>query len=316
MLKRLTILAVTASGVFFAFAAAASAEARTAEVPAAEQVGSTAADPFTSPSGLVVRSSHGYWLTIDAAKGHRVQLEAEGADGSVTYSVPGTDSAAGIHAKLGKYGRIDMRWVPSGRVREVRLQCHYRGVKKHYYDTGSYVGTLRFEGGGGFTSATVHRVAWHRSWYSPSVYSCGYSLSTGEPGAGVVINAGERGHMSTPVHFSAYRAHKGAKVEYSARSEETEGPVKITRHAYAERGSDSLTLTAANGKPTATVRPPAPFYGAATFEGAPTLEHTNGSKGTLTGELGVEFPDATKARLAGEGFEAELREESISITPG
>src|SRR6201994_2960434 len=122
MLNRFTIVAVIISGVFFAFSAGVSAEARTAEVPATEKVGSTAADPLTSPSGWVVRSSHGYWLTIHAAKGHRVQLEAEGADGSITYSVPGTDSAAGIHANLGKYGRIDMRWVPSGRVREGRLR--------------------------------------------------------------------------------------------------------------------------------------------------------------------------------------------------
>jgi len=36
----------------------------------------------------------------------------------------------------------------------------------------------------------------------------------------------------------------------------------------------------------------------------------------LTGDLGVEFPDHTKVDLAGDGFEAALRLESINVIPG
>jgi hypothetical protein len=122
--------------------------------------------------------------------------------------------------------------------------------------------------------------------------------------------------MSTPVHLSVYRPHTGAKVEYGAHSEAAEGRVKISRRAYAEGATHSLTVTATNGATTATINPPAPFYGEATFEGAATLEHTNESKGTLTGELGVEFPDGTKFDLAGSNLEAVLRQESINIIPG
>jgi hypothetical protein len=314
MLKRLTILAALVACTVFAFSAGASAATPTPVVPP-EEVGSTAADPYTYPSGLVARSSHGYWLIVNSRKGHLVEVEASGAKGSVAYTVPGSISEAGIHANLGKYGRVDMRWVPSGKVSDDRVKCHYKGVRKHFYDAGSYVGTLEFRGGGGFTATHLRRITWRRSWYS-DLSACGYSLSTGEPGAGVVINAGEPGHMSTPIHLSVYRPHAGAKVEYGAHSEATEGRVKISRRAYADGASRSLTLTAGNGVTTATIDPPAPFYGKATFEGPATLEHTNESKGTLTGELGVEFPDGTKFDLAGSKLEADLREESINIIPG
>jgi hypothetical protein len=311
MLKRSAILALIVAVAGLAFSAGASAEVATEE-----EAGTTAANPYTSPLGLVVRSSNGYWLTVNsAAKGKKVKVEASGADGSVTYTVPGTISETEIHADLGKYGQIDMHWVPDGQVREVRLKCNYKGVIKHFYDTGAYEGTLQFRGGDDFTSVDTERVAWSRTWYH-ALYACGFSLGTAEPGAGVVINAGRRGHFKTPVHFTLYRDHVGAKVQYSAHFDQEKGRVKIAREAFADGRTHSLKFTVANGATRATISPPAPFYGGATFEGAATLEHTNGSKGTLTGELGVEFPDGTKAGLAGEGFEAELREESIDVHPG
>ena len=304
MLKRLIILMLIVVGTVSAASTAASAEAAPEE-----ESGSTAANPYTSPSGLAVRSSNGYWLTVNSARGHRVEVEASGPNGSVTYTTRGSITDTGIHANLGKYGRIDMQWVPNGNVREVRVKCHYKGIKKHFYDAGSYVGTLRFRGGSSFTSVDLHRVAWRRSWYS-ALGACGYSLGTGEPGAGIVIEAGERGHISTPVHFFVYKPHRGAKVEYSAHSDQTTGGIKITRHAFAEGGTHSLTAAGEYPSVTATISPPAPFYGTATFE------PSGPEKGTLTGTVGVEFPDHTKVALAGKDFEADLRQESINIIPG
>jgi hypothetical protein len=304
MLKRLTILVLIMVGTVSAASTAAAAEAAPEE-----EAGSTPANPYISPSGLVVRSSNGYWLAVNSVRGHRVKFEASGADGSVTYTARGSVTDPGIHANLGKYGRIDMRWVPNGNVREVRLKCHYKGVKTHFYDAGSYVGTLRFRGGGGFTSVTAHRVAWKRSWYW-AAYACGYSLSTGEPGAGIVIEAGKRGHISTPVHFFVYKPHRGAEVEYSAHSEQKIGRIMISRHAFVDGGTHSLTAAGEYPSITAAISPPAPFYGTAAFE------PSGPEKGTLTGTVGVEFPDHMKVALAGEDFEADLRQESINIIPG
>jgi hypothetical protein len=305
MLKRLIILMLIAVGTVLAASTAASGGE-----PPEEEPGSTAANPYASPFGLAVQSSDGYWLTVNSATGHSVRVEAYGSSGSVTYTVPGSISDEGIHADLGKYGRIDMQWVPNGRVREVRKKCRYKGVKQRFYDAGSYVGTLRFRGGGGFTSVHQRRVAWRQSWYSGGFGACGYSLGTGEPGAGIVIEAGERGHISTPVHLFVYKPHQGAKVEYSAHSEQKTGRIKITRNAFSIGGTHSLTAAGEYPSVSATISPPAPFYGTAKFE------PSGPEKGTLTGTVGVEFPDHTKVALAKKGFEADLRQESINIIPG
>ncbi len=313
MMKRLISLAslaliVAVTALAPSVAAAAGAPPRE-ELSPEEEAGTTPASPFPSPSGLAIRSSNGYWLLVNSAEGHRVKVEAEGPTGSVAYTVPGSITDGGIHANLGKYGRVNLRWVPNGRVREVRVKCHTKGVRKHFYDAGSYVGTLRFRGGGGFTSVKRHRIAWRRSWYS-ALGACGYFLSTGEPGAGLVIDAGERGHMSSPVGFSVYRPHVGAKVSYGAHLDETEGRIEITRRAEAEGGTHSLTAAGEYPSVSATFSPPAPFYGTAMFE------PSGPEKGTLTGDLGVEFPDHTKVAMPGKGFEAVLRQESINIHPG
>jgi hypothetical protein len=305
MLKRLTILAALLAATLFALPTAASAQPPAEE----EELGTTPAHPYPAPYGLAIASSNGYGLSVDEGSGHKVLVEANGAHGTVAYSAPGTISEKLIKVDLGKYGRIDMHWVPNGRVREVRLKCHERGVITHFYEAGSYVGTLRFRGGRGFTSVTAHRVAWHRNWYS-ATRACGFSVSTAEPGYGEVIEAERGGHASATAHLFAYKAHKGAKVEFTAHSKETHGRLEISRSAYVDGGAGSLLLKAASPT-TVALDPPAPFYGAATFE------RIEGSKeGTLTGDLGVEFPDQTKVDLAGKGIEATLHFETIDIYPG
>jgi hypothetical protein len=307
MLKRLMTLAALVAVASLAVSAEASAALPVEE---AEAEGFTAAYPNASPHGLAVRSSNGYGVSVDKAEGHRVEVEASGADGSITYTVRGNITDAGIHVNLGSYGRIDMRWVPDGQVRKVRHKCHERGVIKRFYDTGSYVGTLRFRGGEGFTSGTAHRIPWRRYWYS-TLGACGYSESTAEPGTGQVIEAGKRGHIMTPIHFYSYKDHKGAKVEFTAHLREARGRIRISRVAYANGDTSSQLLKTVDGTTTVAINPPAPFYGAATFE-----RFKESDEGALTGDLGVEFPDHTKVGLTGKGIEATLHFESIYIHPG
>ena len=79
---------------------------------------------------------------------------------------------------------------------------------------------------------------------TPLCGACGFSLSTGEPGAGVVIEAGERGHISTPVHFSVYGPIRGRRSNTAPIRTRRTGRIKITRHAFAEGGTHSLTAAA------------------------------------------------------------------------
>lgn len=268
----------------------------------AAEVGLTHDDPQPSPLGLAVRGTNGDEVVVQAVaprdgNGPRVWVTARGKNGSVKYSAPADLSDEGIRSNLSRYGRIDLRWVPNGRVREVRVRCRSAGLFRKFFDAGAYVGSLRFKAGGGFTHLHLHRVAWRRSWYG--VWNtCPLGVSEGYPGPGVIFEAGRRGNIFSPIHMFVVKPEAGARVSYNLRDFRIEHGIKITRSAFVSGGSK--TLTVASDWATGQIRPPAPFYGTATFE------RIKKAKGRLTGDLGVEFLDHTKIGLTGEGFEAVM----------
>jgi hypothetical protein len=258
-------------------------------------------EPQPSPLGLAVRGSNGYGIAVAAVppthgNGSRVWVTAYGEGGSVKYSAPANLSGEGIRSSLGRYGRIDLRWVPNGRVREIRVKCR-AGVFKKFFDAGAYVGALRFRAGGGFTSVRLHRIAWRRSWYGVGS-SCPLGVSEGFPGPGAILEAGRRGDLFSPIHMFVVKPEAGARVSYNVRDFRIEDGIKVTRSAFVSGGTE--TLTVATDWATGTISPPAPFFGSGVFE------RTEDAKGTWTGDLGVVFPDHTQLSLAGGGFEAIL----------
>jgi hypothetical protein len=274
-----------------------------AQEDVAAEVGLTHEDPRPSPLGLAVRGINGDEVVVQAVaptdgNGPRIWVTATGKNGSVKYSAPADLSHEGIRSNLGRYGRIDLGWVPNGRVREVRVRCRSVGLSKKFFDAGAYVGTFRFRAGGGFTSVHLHRVAWRRSWYGIGNSCPRGFISEGYPGPGVILEAGRRGNIFSPIHMFVVKPEAGARVSYNLSDFRIEHGIKITRSAFVSGGTK--TLTVASGWATAHISPPAPFYGTASFE------RVKKAKGRLTGDLGVEFLDHTKLRLTGGRFEALL----------
>jgi hypothetical protein len=185
--------------------------------------------------------------------------------------------------------------VPDGRVGEVAFACHGHGPREHFLvDRGAYVGTLRFRGGSGFTSVRAHRVEWRASWYR------GYSTCPSEggefvPGPGKILQS-DLGIHDPSVRLFAYQAKRGGPVEYEAYDREAVRQVEIERTTWAYGGPRSLTSSPDFA--SATLEPPAPFAGAATFQ------RSKGANGTITGDLSVAFPDGAVASLAGSPFAA------------
>ena len=290
LLLLLSFLASTAPGAF-------------AQKVVATEVGLTRDDPQASPLGLGVRGTNGDEVIAQAVpptdgNGPRVWVTATGKNGSVKYSAPADLSNEGIRSNLGRYERIDLRWVPNGRVREVRVRCRSVGLSKKFFDAGAYVGTFRFRGGGGFTNVHLHRVAWRRSWYGVGNLCPRGIISEGYPGPGAILEAGRRGNIFSPIHMFVVKPEAGARVSYNLSDFRIEHGIKITRSAFVSGGTK--TLTVASDWATGQITPPAPFYGMASFE------RVKKAKGRLTGDLGVEFLDHTKLRLTGDRFEAVL----------
>lgn len=292
------VLALAAGGAVAA--PAPRPERNVEEAPAQEPLpGETHDDPFSSPHGFASYSSHGDSIAVNVTeegrKGRgRLQVRMNGLTGSVTYTVPANLAGGGIHADLGRFGRVNLRWVPDGRVREVRTHCGDGFQANYFYATGAYVGTLELHGGDDFTALTRHRIAWRRNWFGGG-FGCPQFVSEGFPGAGAILEAGPA-HGSRKISLFVVQNGAGEEVAYDAAESEMVGRIAVSRAAFVSGGQK--TITVGPGFRTGEISPPAPFSGTGRFE------RTEGARGTWLGDLSVEFPDHTQLRLAGKSFEA------------
>jgi hypothetical protein len=271
-------------------------------------VGTAAATPgvsedvISSPQAMVLHGTHGYGITVDAypssrRRGARVVVSVVGARSFLSYTAPASLAGEGIHANLGRFGRIAMRWEPDGRLGEVDIACDGHEPRRRFLvDRGAYVGTLRFRGGSGFTAVRAHRVEWRPSWYR-DYSTCPRQGDGYVPGPGKILES-ELGIRDPGVRFFAYQPKRGEPVEYAAYDREAVRPVKIERTILVHGGPRSLTSSPDFA--SATLEPPAPFAGTATYE------RSKGANGTLSGDLSVTFPDGTVASLAGSPFTASF----------
>lgn len=195
---------------------------------------------------MVVKGTNGYEIVVFAEEaergsGAKTFVEILGANGAIKAEVPARSTGEVIRANFGSYGRINMRWVPDGGVREVTGTCK-PGLQIHrFFVTGSFVGTLRIRGGSGFTEATTHRIRWQAGWYGKHTGCPGFT-SEGFPGPGVMLEAGGTKNFWEPVHLTVIENGPGKRVEYQARAEEKAGRMKITRYAFASGGPKTLDV--------------------------------------------------------------------------
>ncbi len=263
-------------------------------------LGLSRSDPIPSPEAFAFPGSDGYVISVIAGelgRHHRrqVTVTASNATGHASYTAPARFAGGGIHASLGSLGRVDVRWRPDGRVSRMPWRCHGHGVPL-FLDEGTYVGTVRFRGEGGFTTATAHHLQGRTGWFR---FGCGVTVSEGFPGPGVLLEAGRltaAGDLSGP-SFSAVENRPGRAVSYGAWMAERDGSVRIVREALASAGPRSLETD--TGLHSATARPPAPFSGSATFE-----RLRRGQPGAWNGDLTVDFPGHPGVHLAGAKFGA------------
>jgi hypothetical protein len=257
-------------------------------------------DVIASPRGLVLNGTHGFKLIVNAraatrGRSARVVVSADRAGDLIQYTAPASLIGEGIHASLGPFGRIDLRWIPDGRLDEVTFSCHGHGRLIHLlFDRGAYVGTLRFRGGNGFAAVRAHRVEWRPAWYH-GVTTCRREGGEGIPGPGKILRAAF-GDRDPRASLLVYQPKPGAPVDYQAYDREAAGPVEIERSTWVHGGP--RTLTSSTDFSAATIEPPAPFSGAATFA---RTEHAHG---TWLGDLTAEFADGSVVPMAGDPFAA------------
>ena len=231
----------------------------------------------------------------------RPRSAGSGNGASTIYTAPA--KAGGpetVEAALGELGRIAVRFRPSGRrvVSTARQVCGRpsRVVRR----LGVFVGTISFEGEGGYT--TVAATSARGSVGTPLPPGCrtpgstsgaavASSMLIGPAARGAVLNAVD------PRTGSRFRAAPGpGGVGFRARVEErnADGVVVVRR---AQAGAPASAFDFNRSLTWASVRPPAPFSGTARFAARAGVR--------WRGSLRVTFPGLS-VPLTGVDFRAGL----------
>ncbi len=272
-------------------------------------------------SSFELKAQHGYTVTV-VGEGDIVVVEVSkptphgkgnelekllGVSQAVTaYVARGTVTSRRITASFGQFGKVDVRFRPSGRVVESPPRHRCRGTDHFTSKLGVFVGGVRFSGENQYVAVRSHRAKGRLR--TPLHLDCS-SLPPGllsRPRARPVPQ-----HPAfTPSYLTATSRHGVAAVElitfrvgkttlFAAITEEGLGSMARIRYALAT--APSKKAFALNDALTeATIAPPTPFRGEGTYRAAP-----DGTT-SWTGPLSVSLPGAPRLALTGEAFEATL----------
>lgn len=274
------------------------------------------ADDEGASGAFQLKGTHGYSITVIAhaspdanGKGEVVMLVSrEGS--SVIYAAPATVTgpttpvpgklsglATSIEADLGQVGRISLAFKSSGRNETYRARCPEDGTKT--IAAGTYEGTLELRGEEGFTEASVTQTPLDlRPLFAlTTCTTVGPSESRGPdfPGASLLVGAGNRRER---VQLGAIQNRRGARVRLSATLSERRRGLRITREVT--RTAPSSTFSFDPMLRSATLTPPSPFSGTATFRRAAAPANR------LRGNISIDFPGRSNVSLPKNGVRANL----------
>jgi hypothetical protein len=310
-MKRRAVALLAALGVLAALALPAGAVAK----PGHYTTGGLSTEQFQ------LRGSNGYSLRV-AVVNRSAQLIFNKRFGHSSLTVayflggklsPGPD----LHFPIGNEGEVNLRFVPHGQPEETRLPGCEGGPQ--ITEKGVLVGTVRFRGKGGFTKVDTHRG--HVIVFRAPPMTCrklktpknidvlGLPASGGEVPEGFVrLIAGSR--RGSPVFDANLFEENGVGVDgqefpdfpdFSASISLREGGAEVSYAANASGRPNSFGVPESLDPPaTATVEPPAPFSGSASFS------LTAPSHAEWSGDLAVDLPDYGRVPLTGPKVSAAL----------
>lgn len=241
------------------------------------------------------KASNGYAIFFEMNRG-KASLSAEGDEGSAIYKGKGSLVDGHIHFGLGKLGAIDARFKPNGSIDRLRPPKSCKG-REQVVRNGVFVGSIKFRGENGYTQLNVPRV--YGTMASPRSWKCPES-----PGShpGDTIDLPAMLGAFTPhrrVVFAAIGASGLVPFRFFiAGTSEHLGPLTINRSALVE--GKSASFEASKDLSSATVSPPKPFTGTASFK-----RNEDGST-EWSGTLSVPLPGIESIALTGSTFTANL----------
>lgn len=223
---------------------------------------------------------------------------------ATVYVTHGTVAPTRIEGSLGRYGRIDVRFRPSGRTSTKALR-HCRGQHGSVTRYGTFVGNVRFTGEHKYVAVRAHRAKGRVR--GPRHVHCRHRGRTVRPLSRRRSSGGRSGRDRATISAEHRTATAGTEVlAFQAGSialllalaEESLGRMAVLH--YALEVVPGSVLTHDDALTSATLSPPRPFRGKGVYAAAP-----DGTR-TWSGSLSVAFPGSPRLPLAGPEFAAEL----------
>lgn len=222
---------------------------------------------------------------------------------SNVYTVPAAGTGPDtVDAGLGALGQIAVHFRPSGERTVTTLRCAGRRPTVVVRRLGTFTGTIRFQGEGGYTAVAADRARGSVGTPLPagcptprqagaSVTPFSLSRRLRPPARAAILTAVD------PAAGSSFRAATGpGGVSFRARVRERNADgVAVVRRAYA--GAPPPAFAFDRSLSWARVAPPAPFSG--------TARLATGSRPSWRGSLRVTFPGLS-VPLTGAGFRLTL----------
>jgi hypothetical protein len=270
-----------------------------------------------------LKAQHGYEVTVigeggivavevtkPAPRGKENFLERLfGAPQAVTaYVARGTVTPRRIAASFGKFGKVDVRFRPSGRVAKSPARKRCRGADHFTSELGVFVGGLRFSGEKNYVAFRSHRAKGRVR--SPLRLRCASSRFRFRPASGRRARPVRQHPNFTPTFLSASNRHGVSATElitlgvgkttlFLAITEEGLGSMARIRYALVTENSKKA-IAMNDALTSASIEPPLPFHGEGIYRAAP-----DGTT-SWSGPLSVSLPGAPRLPLTGEEFKATL----------
>jgi hypothetical protein len=239
------------------------------------------AAPAASPEGgaivtvkLDLQASNGLQAQLETSDKGMVTLELRREEELVSYEVRGEVTESGLRVRFGRLGLIDVAFTPTGTLSSTEPSEGCTGEPRTLRE-GIFTGTIEFTGERGYT-----RIAASQATGSMSVISQWQCPEEPTPFALAARGRfdGQKGEKSASLHATSrrcmcafyagvyYAKGRGRSIFYGTKAERREG-MEIIRTSAARAGGSAFTFDHEAG--TATLRPPPPFSGRATFVDRP-----------------------------------------------
>jgi hypothetical protein len=267
--------------------------------PAEAHAGLTIPLPGGSTAEFTLHGSHGYKLEVTAESKGEISLVAARGTASVDYRVAGGESPRLIRTRFGRLGKLDLRFVPNGRVKHERPRRGCQG-KAATIRFGRFAGTIRFTGERRYTAVRARSATATITHTPRRVCSIGAFSAAHRSAADREVELSAVDLRSGRVFLARRPLEDGSReptLFLAGRTEHKEG-MEISRFVFLRAGHrffqfDTLLTTA-------SVSPPGPFAGTGRFETRP-----DGTT-SWTGDLRASFPGAPDVPFTGASLSTRL----------